>query len=69
MSHAAARDIRLSQGKAKQLKSLRAQLMVDKDEDKQKFAKEWAKLIKAGDEAASINAELCEGALCNETTS
>ena len=50
MSHAAARDIRLSQGKAKQLKSLRAQLMVDKDEDKQKFAKEWAKLIKAGDE-------------------
>ena len=41
MSHAAARDIRQSQGKAKQLKSLRAQLLVDKDEDKQKFAKAW----------------------------
>ena len=50
MSHAAARDIRLSQGKAKQLKSLRAQLMVDKREDAQKFAEEWSKLIESGSE-------------------
>ena len=36
------------QGKAKQLKSLRAQLLVDKREDAQKFADEWSKLIESG---------------------